>query len=397
MARCPRVMLKRRDNWIGIGGTSFAHDFGLEIKSSSKMLEHFRFNYGGKESPMPVKSEAWQKGPRLQIQFTSNLTADKAHAAFTRAMIDDGILTERHHGPEELHWRRPWYCTFGDQMALSKVNPEKQFTCAHFLNEAFVLKAARKIRRNDLPVGTIIIDEGWQDRRGDWNLRKDRFLNMRRLVDELHDMDFKVILWWAPFLTSPDAVVLQNTEMVNANARYGRTLLDYARPESQDYIRKKLDTWFSDGKSGWNFDGVKIDFMAEAVYPSRDGNLEWRGEERLMHHLFKMVNDTIMKYKDSPGILGEAYNPFLSQYCPAFQFEERFDRNLSYIERRPAMAEAMIPGAWLAPHFTYHSDLIITYLEKVRSINAIPQLGKILAPDISPALIRRIKKILAIC
>ena len=281
-------------------------------------------------------------------------------------------------------------------MAMSKIDPAAQFSAGHFLNAAMVLKAAETIRRHGLNIGTFIIDEGWQDQRGDWNVNTERFPDMRGVVDKLHAMGFNVLLWWAPFLTSPGAAVHARPELLTVNPRYGQTLLDYTRPETRAYIQAKLDRWFGDGPGGWDFDGVKIDFMAEVVYPSQaTTDPEWRGEERLMHHLFHMVDATLARFKDCRGILGEAYNPYLAAHCVTFQFEERFDRTLDYVEARPAMAEALLPGAWLAPHFTYHTDLICPLARRVRRVGGIPQIGKVLAPDITPGLLAELREVLA--
>jgi hypothetical protein len=307
-------------------------------------------------------------------------------------MIEDGILPVRRYQPEDALWRRAWYCTFGDQMGLAKALDAAHPNTSQFLTEARILEAAQTIRRLDLPIGTIIIDEGWQDRRGDWNLNTARIPDMRRLVDRLHAMGFKVVLWWAPFTVAEDAGVRARPGLTAVNPVYGHHALDYTNPETREYIGQKLDRWFGSGPGAWDLDGVKVDFIAEQVYAhpgARDP--EWRGEERLFHHLFRMLHEAVTRHKDSPGILGEAFSPFLGQYCVAFQFEERFDRQLDYIEQRPAMAAALLPGCWYAPHFTYHPDLIVPFVRRVKAVGGIPQIGKLLSPDITPEILEALR------
>lgn len=388
----PRVVFKRRQFLIGLGGTTPAHDFGLELRTAGGRVQHFRFNYGGSRAPLRLPAGDRHAGPRLQIQVTLNRTADQAHGAFTQAMMADGLLAPRRYRPEEAGWRRAWYCTFGDQMALSQAAPADQAGTGAFLNHDLVLRAATTIRRNELDIGTFIIDEGWNDRRGDWNVNTERFPDLRGTVDALHAMGFKVLLWWAPFLTAPDARVRRRPDVLATSPGHGEVLLDYARPAARAYMEEKLDRWFSAGPGGFDLDGVKIDFMAEKVYAYPEmADVDWRGEERLFQRLFGWIHAVASRHKECPGILGEAYNPFMAEKCIAFQFEERFDRNLDYVEQRPAMAEALLPGAWYAPHFTYHTDLIVPLARKVRAVGGIPQIGKVIAPDITPGLLAELR------
>ena len=385
----PRLLIGRGSFWIGIGGTTLAHDFGLELKTDRERVHHFHFNYGGTEAAMGIASTGMQIGPRLQLNVTSNQSPDQSHAVFTQSMISDGLLTPRRHWPEERHWRNAWVCTWGDQMKMAGDNIAEAEKC---LSHDLVLKIARRIRQHRLPVGTFIIDAGWEDEWGDWNLETRRIPDMRELVDALHEMGFKVILWWAPFLVSPRARVSKSREMLNPHAQHDQLVLDYSQGATREYIQAKLDRFFSSEPGGWNLDGVKVDFIAEKIYPNPNGgDSEWHGEERVMHHLFRMIDETITRYKEGPGILGEAYNPFLNPYCIAFQLEERFDRQLGYIDDRPAMAEALIPGAWLSPHFTYHADLISEYLRRSRQIESIPQIGMILDKQTSPEIINEMR------
>ena len=51
--------------------------------------------------------------------------------------------------------------------------------------------------------GNLIIDEGWQQDYGMWSFDTGKFPNAKAMVDELHNMGFKVMLWVVPYI-SPD-------------------------------------------------------------------------------------------------------------------------------------------------------------------------------------------------
>lgn len=400
----PRLLL-RHDGWnLLIGGTSPANDFGLELKSEGHSLQHLRFNYGGSEFPWERSGNSTVPGPRLQIQLSRLDRHEAAHALFTEAIICDGLAERRRHAPEESSWRRPWYCTWGDQMAIAK-SALRQEQAGHaeysaikdVLTQEFVLKAAKFIRNNSLDIGTIIIDDGWQDKRGDWNLNTANFPDMRGLVDELHSMDFKVAVWFAPFLTEPDAKVCARPGFTSLTSRHNQTVLDYTNPEVRNWLSKKLDLWFSSGPQGWDIDGLKLDFLLEKVYANagRTADPEWRGEERLYSSLFHHFERHIRRHKPVPGLLHAPYNVHWMESCASLYGEERFDRDLEYLASRPSLIEAVAPGAWMSPHFNYNSELVPEFLRRVKAIGGIPQIGKLLAPEIPPELIAEIRSILA--
>ena len=281
----PRVLLKSGHYTLALGGTSLAQDFGLELRTARPRVEHFRFNYGGAEEPLAIPAHTAQRGPRLQVQVTLSLTDDQAQAAFTQAMVEDGIVTPRRYRPEESAWRRPWYCTWGDQVAMAagehaadmSANTDYALVKA-MLTPEMILRAARLIRERGLNIGTLIIDDGWQDFRGDWNLLTGKFPDMRGLVDELHALDFRVMMWWAPFALEAEAEVNRHPELVaGPMPHHGQTVLNYTSPAARAWAREKLELWFSDAPGGWDLDGLKLDFLAEQVYPVAGGDPEWRG------------------------------------------------------------------------------------------------------------------------
>jgi hypothetical protein len=400
----PRLMLYGDGTSIVLGGTDVANDFGLELKSESGFIKYLRFNYGGMESPWCLPGGYRQKGPRLQLIVAQTACNDEAHGHFTQAMIDDGIVECKRYRPEESGWRKPWYCTWGDQNAIAEATlKQDQFGSEKFsainaaLTQDMVMKAARLIYDNRLNIGTIIIDSGWQDKYGDWNLITSKFPDMRGLVDELHRMGFKVVIWFAPFLTEPGAEILNRPGFTyNSTLKHNQTLVNYANTAVRDWIESKLSMWFSSNADGWDIDGLKLDFMLEKIYPgAHSSDPEWRGEERCFMKLFEMFNSIIRRYKTSSGILHTPYNPHFTRYCTALHTEERFDEYLEYLESRSVLVESLIPGVWTAPHFNYNIKIVPDFIRRVKKVGGIVQIGKLLCEDVKPSFIHEIRTLLA--
>lgn len=68
-------------------------------------------------------------------------------------------------------------------------------------NEQGVLRYAEGLLANGYPPGILMIDEGWQKGYGTWEFNE-RFPNPKGMVDRLHEMGFKVMLWVVPYLSA---------------------------------------------------------------------------------------------------------------------------------------------------------------------------------------------------
>ncbi len=70
-------------------------------------------------------------------------------------------------------------------------------------NQEDVLNYARAIKENGYPTGVLMIDDNWQRQYGNFDFRAEKFPDPKAMIDELHEMGFKVMLWISPFV-SPD-------------------------------------------------------------------------------------------------------------------------------------------------------------------------------------------------
>lgn len=94
--------------------------------------------------------------------------------------------------------------TLPDPMFFEKPQYNTWIELQYNQNQADVLKYARGIIDNGLPPGVLMIDDSWQKDFGEWEFQPDKFPDPRAMVDELHEMGFKVMLWVVPFV-SPDS------------------------------------------------------------------------------------------------------------------------------------------------------------------------------------------------
>ena len=69
-------------------------------------------------------------------------------------------------------------------------------------NQEGILDYARTVIKSGFVPGIFIIDGGWQNNYGDWTFDTRRFPDPKAMVDELHALGFKVMLWVVPYVAS---------------------------------------------------------------------------------------------------------------------------------------------------------------------------------------------------
>lgn len=150
-------------------------------------------------------------------------------------------------------------------------------------NQKDVLKYAHNLIDNGFPPGVLMIDDNWQEDYGKWNFHPGRFPNPKAMMDELHKLGFKVMLWVCPFV-SPDCDVYrdlaskgafivndlgqkQNNTMPTLNFRGNAkpemvswwngfsAVLDLSNPVAEEWFKLQLDFLQEEyGVGGFKFD-----------------------------------------------------------------------------------------------------------------------------------------------
>lgn len=92
--------------------------------------------------------------------------------------------------PDSLFFTQPQYNTWIELM--------------YNQNQRDILNYARGILANGFPAGILMIDDNWQKHYGNFEFKPEKFPSPKAMVDTLHALGFKVMLWICPFV-SPDS------------------------------------------------------------------------------------------------------------------------------------------------------------------------------------------------
>ena len=140
-----------------------------------------------------------------------------------------------------------------------------------------VLDYANKVLKNGFPPGVLMIDDNWTNYYGQFDFDKEKFPDAKGMIDQLHSMGFKVMVWICPFI-SPDSspfrelakskyLLLDNEG--KAAASYNditkplimrwwngySACLDLTNPAAEEWIMKKLKSL----QENYGVDGFKFD------------------------------------------------------------------------------------------------------------------------------------------
>ncbi|MDR0542755.1 MAG: glycoside hydrolase family 31 protein [Dysgonamonadaceae bacterium] len=135
-------------------------------------------------------------------------------------------------------------------------------------NQADILKYAQSIVENRFPEGVLMIDDNWQKYYGNFEFKPDKFSDPKGMVEQLHAMGFKIMLWVCPFvsadtpeyrfLKSKDYLLKQKGSdepaMVNWWNGYS-ACLDLTHPDAAGYFISQLKTL----QAEYGIDGFKFD------------------------------------------------------------------------------------------------------------------------------------------
>ena len=156
-------------------------------------------------------------------------------------------------------------------------------------NQKDILAYAKSMIANGCPPGILMIDDTWQAGYGDWRFEPTRFENPKAMMDELHSLGYKVMLWMCPFVSmdTPSFRRLERgIEPLTGRALKERggllrdkdgkgpacvswwngysALLDFTHPFARKWFKGECDRLVRDyGADGFKFDGGHLPFYSK--------------------------------------------------------------------------------------------------------------------------------------
>ena len=255
------------ENWWGA-----ATDLGVRMPFNAATEFSFdlaREDFNNQTTPLLVSD----KGRYIwcETSFAGKISGGKIsitphHGGAVKCVDAGATLREAYLAASAAHF--PPTGTIPPEMFLSKPQYNTWIELVYDQNQADVLKYAHGIVDNGFPPGILMIDDNWQKYYGSTEFRPDRFPDPKGMVDELHALGFKVMLWICPFV-SPDSQeyrMLRNKGYLVMDAKRDRPAIldwwnglsacyDLSNPEAYAYFKGTLTAL----QEEYGIDGFKFD------------------------------------------------------------------------------------------------------------------------------------------
>ena len=260
-----RLSIETNEYWWGGLSADGAHmPYSASTNLERNLLGH---NYYNQAQPLLISSQGryiWSEKP-IHYRFKSGeLTVTSRQGKITLGRGNHSLagaynkakeqfFPPRGEHPHQLMFTAPQYNTWIELM--------------YNQNQADILAYAKHIIDSGNPPGVIMIDDNWQQDYGVWKFSAKRFSDPKKMIDRLHDMGFKVLLWVVPFV-SPDSrtyraladkkLLLANQSGEPAMIRWWNgvsAVLDLSNPQARDWFKDQLDHLTEE----YNVDGFKFD------------------------------------------------------------------------------------------------------------------------------------------
>ncbi len=277
---------------------------------------NFNSNYGNQVQPLMLSSTRdviWSDHP-YQIDFSPGKLEIKGSVQYYRG---SGTLREAY-----LYASRTYFPPSGkipDPLLFTQPQYNTWIELMYDQNQKDVLAYAGNIIANGFPPGVLMIDDNWQEDYGKWNFHPGRFPHPGKMIDDLHDMGFKVMVWVCPFI-SPDCDVYRNLMskkyLVTDNngepaiVRWwngASALLDLTNPGAFNWFKSRLDRLINEnGVDGFKFDAGDFEFYKGVHSFKQDATPEEHSELFGTIGLFYPLNEYRAMWKMGGQPLAES-------------------------------------------------------------------------------------------
>lgn len=273
------IISEKGESWWG-GAVAQAHQAPYGNSSFSTNLNYD--NKGNQAQPLLISSQGrvvWSDNP-----FAFSFTGDSIIIAdYTSAVIEKkqgNTLRDAYLAASTNYF--PPSGKIPDTLLFTQPQWNTWIELTYNQNQRDILQYAHNILKNGFKPGVIMIDDTWQEDYGVWNFHPGRFPDPAAMMNELHAMGFKVMLWVCPFV-SADAVpyralrdekgLLRDTTGEPAMIRWWNgtsAVLDLTNPVDSAWFLTELQKL----QDSFKVDGFKLD--AGDAYFYKENTVSYR-------------------------------------------------------------------------------------------------------------------------
>lgn len=174
----------------------------MPFASETEVFDLRTRNYNNQTTPLLVSNKGryiWSESP-FSFQFKNNKIVLHPTRSEIQLVKDGNTLREAYLSAMKKHFKPSG--VIPPELFFSKPQYNTWIELIYNQNQQDVLNYARNIIKNGMPTGILMIDDNWQKYYGNFEFRPDKFPDPKAMVEELHSLGFKVMLWVSPFVSA---------------------------------------------------------------------------------------------------------------------------------------------------------------------------------------------------
>ncbi|MBU2945741.1 glycoside hydrolase family 31 protein [Zobellia uliginosa] len=278
--------------WTGL--SSLGHEMPYD-KNSELTFDLWGDNGGNQAQPLLLSNKGryiWSESP-IKYEFNKGLlTVEVRNGSINSGTAGNNIRTAYKFAAENFF---PSNGKIPDPLMFTHPQYNTWIELVYDQNEEAILEYAQAIIDRGYPPGVLMIDDNWQENYGVWEFSPRRFKNPKLMIEKLHAMGFKVMLWVCPFV-SPDSEVFRhlaqegllildqqetqdilwsNTRNKAAIVRWwngASACLDLSNPKAMNWFKERLDHLMTEyGVDGFKFDAGDAEYYTKNVVTYEPG------------------------------------------------------------------------------------------------------------------------------
>ena len=184
--------------WGGMVGNGHNMPFGNTLALQDLAVQ----NYNNQNSPLLISSNGryvWSDMP-FKFSIKNNIISlfsdhEKLNVIQSGSTLREAFLTASSlhfptsgKMPEPIFFSVPQYNTWIELM--------------YNQNQEDILKYAHDVKEHNFPEGVFMIDDNWQKYYGNFEFKPEKFADPKAMIEQLHTMGFKIMLWVCPFVSA---------------------------------------------------------------------------------------------------------------------------------------------------------------------------------------------------
>ncbi|MFB3906150.1 MAG: glycoside hydrolase family 31 protein [Acidobacteriota bacterium] len=269
------IKLQPGELWWG-GAVNEGHK--MPFGTAPYALDLYGTNVGNQCSPLLLSNQGryiWSEKP-FRFEFAGDELRIRHPYGPARVEQAGKTLAEAYRAAAARHF--PPSGKMPDPVLFSRPQFNTWIELVYNQNQADVLKYARGIVDNGFPPGVLMIDDNWNRYYGNFEFKAERFPNPKLMIEELHRMGFKVMLWVCPFVSpdSPEFRELRDDRLFLMERTGPQTrplmiewwngfsaVLDFSNPGAVRWFNQQL----AGLQARYGVDGFKFDAGDTEYYP----------------------------------------------------------------------------------------------------------------------------------